>query len=464
MISYADFIERKSQLGSMDGFKPIFMPGFLFPFQASLTEWSIRKGRSALFEDCGLGKTPQQLVWAENVVRHTNGTVLICAPLAVSGQTAKEGEKFGIEVHRSNDGRLRKGINVTNYEKLHLFNHQEVDGMCCDESSILKNFDGARKLEITNFMRKIKYRLLCTATASPNDYPELGTSSEAVGDLGYMDMLSRFFRNDQNTCKPVVYRHRGQNFAVLDEGAKWKLKKHAESAFWQWVCSWARAIRKPSDMGFEDGGFILPPLTQQEHLVESKSLPSGMLFDLPAIGLEQQNEERRRTITERCEKAAALVYGTNKTAVVWCHLNPEGDLLENLIPDSKQVAGKHSDGKKEEILTAFSSGELRVLIIKPKIGAWGLNWQHCAHQVYFPSHSFEQFYQGIRRCWRFGQKNPVNIDIVTTGGGLGILKNLQRKSNAADHMFSQLVSLMHEAKGINRDDRFINKEEVPVWL
>ena len=395
MSDYQAFLERKAQLQTRDGFEPLWLPDELFDFQRDLTEWAIMAGRCALLEDCGLGKTLQQLVWAENVVRHTNGRVLILTPLAVAPQTIREGEKFGIEVSRHPAAQ----IHVTNYERLSHYDPADFVGVVCDESSILKSFDGVRRGEITAFMRKMRYRLLCTATAAPNDYTELGTSSEALGHLGHTDMLNRFFKNEQNTIKPMVYRHKGQDFAKLAERAKWRFKGHAEESFWRWVCSWARAVRRPSDLGFEDSDFILPPLEEQEHLVFARSLPAGKLFALPAMGLHEQRGERRRTIKERCEKAAELV-DHKEPAIMWCHLNPEGDLLEKLVPDAVQVSGADHDDAKEEKLLAFVSGQARVLVIKPKIGAWGLNFQHCAHVTMFPSHSFEQYYQGIRRCWR----------------------------------------------------------------
>jgi hypothetical protein len=462
-MSYAGFLARKEQLANSGGFDSDWMPDFLFDFQKALVEWALRVGRGAIFADCGLGKTPMQLVWSENVVRETNRAVLILTPLAVSHQTVTEAGKFDIDAHRSSDGKVVPGINVTNYERLHHFNPDDFAGVVCDESSILKSFDGETRKAVTEFMRKVPYRLLCTATAAPNDYIELGTSSEALGQLGYMDMLGRFFKNDQNTIRPVVYRHHGKNFAQLDDGAKWRFKGHAELPFWRWVCSWARACRRPSDLGFDDRAFTLPPLIERDHLVEAKQQAAGMLFALPAVGLQEQREERRRTITERCEKVAELV-DTKASALAWCHMNDEGDLLERLIPDAQQVSGKDSDEEKEEKFLAFSRGELRVLVTKPKIGAWGLNFQHCAHVTFFPSHSFEQYYQGVRRCWRFGQKNPVRVDVVTTEGEKSVLQNLQRKAQAADVMFSRLVEEMNRSIAVDRSVHFTKKEQVPAWL
>lgn len=461
-MSYAAFLEAKSQLDGMHGFDPPNLPGFLFDFQRDLVAWALRKGRAAIFADCGLGKTPMQLVWADCVARHMNKPVLILTPLAVTYQTVMEAEKFGINAKRS-DGQVSGPIVVCNYDRLHHFNPDDFAGVVCDESSILKSFDGSTRQAITAFMRKVPYRLLCSATAAPNDYIELGTSSEALGYLGYTDMLGRFFKNDQNTVKPMVYRHHGQNFQKLDDAAKWRFKGHAETPFWQWVCSWARAVRRPSDLGYSDEGFILPPLIERDHLVDVESTPDGMLFALPAVGLKEQRDERRRSIQERCEKVAELVNG-NDQALVWCHLNDEGDTLADLIPDALQVSGQDSDEAKEEAFIAFSEGRQRVLITKPKIGAWGLNFQNCHHVTFFPSHSYEQYYQGVRRCWRFGQKHSVTVDVVTTEGEKSVLQNLQRKAQAADKMFSNLVEQMNQSLSINRTIDFTKKEIIPSWL
>jgi hypothetical protein len=251
---YLSFLDYKTHRGAEHGFAPVWVPDFLFDFQRELVEWSLRTGRAAILADCGLGKTPMELVWAENVARKTGGKVLILAPLAVSHQIVREAEKFGVGVTRSHDGTAHRGITVTNYERLALFNPADFAGVVCDESSILKSFDGARRTEITAFMRKTPYRLLATATAAPNDYIELGTSSEALGYLGHMDMLNRFFKNDLNNSA---------NGRMRGEVIKWRFKGHAELPFWRWVCSWARAVRKPSDLGFDDGQFILPPLEER---------------------------------------------------------------------------------------------------------------------------------------------------------------------------------------------------------
>lgn len=459
---YSRFILRKTQASDDYGFDPLWVPDFLFDFQQSLIEWALRKGRAAIYADCGLGKTAMQLVWAENVVRKTNGNVLILTPLAVAGQTVREAEKFGIEAKRSHDGTACRGITVTNYEQLHKFDPGDFAGVVCDESSILKSFDGARKQEITIFMRQMSYRLLATATAAPNDFIELGSSSEALGYLGYMDMLNRFFKNDlNNSSTKRGWALQGGNLSL--SGPKWRFKGHSELPFWRWVCSWARAMRKPSDLGFDDGRFLLPPLMEEEHLVESEGV-SGYLFNLPAITLNEQRQEARQTLDARCNRVAELVNHTGQPALVWCHLNDEGDLLERLIPDSVQVAGADRDDIKEERFTAFAAGQARVLITKPKIGAWGLNFQHCNHVLFFPSHSFEQYYQGVRRCWRFGQQRPVKVDIVTTEGGQNVLSNLQRKAAQADQMFSNLVDEMNHAISLNRGTSYHQPMVIPTWL
>lgn len=450
-LDYQAFLQSKAHLSEDCGFEPIVLPSCLYDFQTALVTWAQKKGRAAIFADCGLGKTLMQLVWADNVVRRTNKPVLILTPLAVGLQTVKEGARFGIECARSLDGRAAPHITVANYERLHKFCPDDFAGVVCDESSILKNFDGKTRQAVTDFLRKVPYRLLCTATAAPNDYIELGTSSEALGGLGYMDMLGMFFKNDENSLHPMWI------------GSKWRFKPHAERPFWRWMCSWARAIRKPSDLGFADGPFLLPELSVVKHVVKASRPMSGYLFVVPAKGLDEQRRERRHTIRERCERAAELVQ-TGKPAIVWCHLNQEGDLLEELIPDCVQVSGDDSDDAKEEKLEAFSRGQVRVMITKPKIAGFGLNWQHCSHMVLFPSHSYEQYYQSVRRCWRFGQTRPVTVDIVTTEGESDVMQNLQRKADAAEKMFAMIVEHMREELAIQRRETLNTRLEVPQWL
>lgn len=452
-------------IGGMSGFEPIRIPSFLFGFQSSLVDWALRKGKSAIFADCGLGKTPMQLVWADNVHRKTRKPVLILTPLAVGAQTVNEGRKFNIDCAQSRDGSIPSPITITNYQQLHKFRWEDFGGAVCDESSILKNFDGAIKDDVTQFMRKLPHRLLCTATAAPNDYIELGTSSEALGDLGYIDMLKMFFKaNDDSYAQGGSGSGCAKRFSKAPFGGKFRFRGHAEREFWRWVCSWSRAIRKPSDMGFRDDDFILPPLTVIEHTVRAITPREGWLIDLPAISLEEQRAERRRTLNQRCEMAASLVSSTKQPAICWCHLNPEGKLLEKLIPDSVEVSGEDDDDFKEETFADFAAGKIRVLVTKPVIGGFGMNWAHCAHQTFFPSHSFEQYYQSVRRSWRFGQKNPVRIDVIASEGEAGVVRNLQRKADAADAMFSRLVELMGNELRIEQKNLNTKPEIKPSWL
>lgn len=451
---YGAFLQRKSQLDGMLGFAPTWLPEFLFGFQRSLVEWAVRKGRAALLVDCGLGKTPMQLVWAENVRRQTGRPVLIVTPLAVSYQTEREAAKFGIEAATSRVGSVTAGITITNYERLHLFNRDDFGGVVCDESSAIKAFDGVRRAIVTEFLRTHRYRLLCTATAAPNDYTELGTSSEALGYLGYMDMLGRFFTNKEKNSA-------GKRF--YGQAAAWRFKGHAEHPFWQWVSSWARAMRRPSDLGFSDNGFVLPELQHRQHTIDGMFRPDGELFERPAVDIHEERQEMRRTLTERCERVAALLEDSD-SAVAWCQLNDEGDLLTKLIPGAVQVSGSDDLDAKEEALVAFSRGEVRVLVTKPVIGAWGLNWQHCCRMSFFPSHSYEQYYQAVRRSWRFGQERTVVIDLVTTDGGVNALRNLQRKAAAADRMFSELVAHMRDELSIKRTMDYQVPVEVPACL
>lgn len=460
--SYAEFIRKKSQVGAMGGFEPIWMPEFLDfgesdGFQRHLVDWSIRRGRAALIEDCGLGKTPQQLVWAENVVRHMNRPALLLTPLAVSAQTVREAEKFGIEAKQSRDGTVHKNITVTNYERLHYFNPDDFGCVVGDEISCCKAFDGKRRKQVTRFMSKMEYRLGCTATAAPNDFIELGTISELLGELSQSEMLSTFFRSSDNM------RH-----SLFKEGdfwnrAKWFFRAHSEVPFWRWVCTWARAIRKPSDLGFDDARFTLPPLEVTQHTLPSLHRWPGELFPRVAGTLKEQRVERKMTMQARCEKVAELV-NHSEPAVVWCQYNEEGDILEKMIPDAVQIAGCDSDDDKEQRLLDFTFGRSRVLITKPKIGAWGLNWQHCGHHTFFPSHSFEQYYQAVRRSLRFGRVGKVRVDIVTTEGEEGVTENLGIKQRKADGMFGNLVSEMNRGLTVQNINKHVNPMECPAWL
>jgi superfamily II DNA or RNA helicase len=453
-MTYEKFLQNRLNIVNNNQVDIKFMPDYLFDFQKFLVEWSLRQTRSAIFADCGLGKTIIQLVWADNVYRITGKPVLIVAPLAVASQTIREGEKFNIEIIKSNDGTSKGNIIITNYEKLEKFNYNDFSGIVCDESSILKSFNGVRKNQITNFMKKIPYRLLATATAAPNDYIELGTSSEALGYLGHMDMLNRFFKNEHSTSSTG---------RMYGEAVKWRFKGYAEIFFWRWVVSWAKACRKPSDLGYNDDKFILPELNEIEHKIKPKSLNPEYLFEMPALTLDEQRREKKRTIQDRCEKVLDLVK-KDEQSIIWCQLNPEGDFLEKIIPDSVQISGKDKDDKKEAVFLAFANGEIKNLITKPKIGAWGMNWQNSSNIIYFPSHSYEQYYQAVRRCWRFGQKKNVDVNIVLTEGEKNIMLNLKRKNKAAVKMFDNLVNEMNNPNIIETKTNFNKEEKIPAWL
>jgi hypothetical protein len=454
-LTYHDFIADKAQSVGNHGFAPESLPSYLYDFQSALVEWALRKGRAAIFADCGLGKTPMQLAWADAVVRRENRPVLLLTPLAVCGQTIREGEKFGVDCKRPDGTALAPRVYVTNYERLHHFDSADFAAVVCDESSILKSFDGVTRSAVTAFMRKLPYRLLCTATAAPNDTVELGTSSEALGYLGHMDMIGRFFVNDKKNCG--LGRHSGN-------APEWRFRGHAEHPFWRWTCSWARSIRKPSDLGFDDARFTLPELVEREHLVSAEKPRDGFLFSVPAVGLREEREERRRTLRERCETAAKLVVDTGQPAVMWCHLNDEGNLITSLVPGAVQVSGTDSDEDKESKFADFAAGKIRVLVTKPIIGAWGLNWQHCAHMTTFASHSFEQHYQTVRRFWRFGQTRPVTVDHVISEGEARVLANLRRKQEAAEKMYESINGHMRDALGISGAREYTKTEEVPPWL
>lgn len=427
--SYLDFLEKKRHSIGDFGFKPNYIPEIAFDFQKAIIEKSIMKGRIAVFADTGLGKTLIQLSIAKNIIQHTNKKVLILTPLAVAFQFILEAEKLGIDdIEYSKNGVHTKKIVVSNYERLQYFNEKDFIGVILDESSILKNFDGAIKNKITSFIKKVPYRFCSTATPSPNDYIELGTSSEALGYLGYTDMLTRFFKNNKGSIE------------VRNAGSEYYIKPHAEKDFWQWVSQWAISIRKPSDLGFSDERYKLPKLIENQHQVRNES-PLAIngqtsLFNFPAVNFFEIKAETRSTLEQRCEKAVELA-NAHETSVYWVNLNDEAKLI-NQLDNCVEVKGNMDIDKKEEILLAFSKGEIKKLITKTSITAFGLNWQHCNHTTYFPTYSYEQYYQAIRRFWRFGQKNDVYVDLVLSDGQTRIMESLQIKKEKANDMFTKL--------------------------
>lgn len=456
MSAYRDYLDRKAQIPPGQGIEPADLPEHLFPFQRSLVEWSLRTGRALIAADCGLGKTPMELAWAEQVFKHTGKPVLLLTPLAVGFQIVAEAQKFGHDAALSRDGKVAAPITISNYEQAGKFDPDDFSAVVADESSAIKSFEGSTREIVTELMRRRPYRLAGTATAAPNDWMELGTQSEALGVLGYMDMLTRFFVNDNRTTT------QRSKFAAGGRSVGYRLKGHARQPFWRFVASFARAVRRPSDLGFSDEGYDLPDLIERTTVVESRTSRADTLFDMPAVGLHEEREETRRTLTERCEAAAAALEHA-ESGVAWCHLNDESSLLTREIDGAVEVTGSDSPTEKEEKLAAFSRGEIRVLVTKPSIGAWGLNWQHCHRMTYFPSHSYEQYYQAIRRSWRFGQTQPVEVDLITTEGGKNALANLHRKAAQADEMFSELVQHMNDAVGVE-PHIYDNRIEVPAWL
>lgn len=454
-MNYIQFLEKKTHSQINYGFDCKWLPDSMFDFQKHVTEYSIKKGRCANFLDTGLGKTIIELTHAVNHIHYTNKPVLIITPLAVAFQFIKEAKKFDIDdIEYSKDGSFKSKIVVCNYERLDKFNPNDFDCVILDESSILKNFEGAIKNQITSFIKKVKYRYLFTATPSPNDFVELGTSSEALGYLGYTDMLTRFFTNNEDTISP------------MNIGTEWVLKGHAKENFFKWVSGWSISMRKPSDLGFSDERHVLPKLTVNNHPVknEQNMIVNGqvMLFNAIAQRLTEVRVENKMTIEPRCEMAVQLA-NHHETSVYWCSLNNEGDLLEKLDKDAYQIKGSMSIDEKEDILVNFSEGKIKKLITKPKMTAFGLNWQHCNHTVYFPTFSYEQYYQAIRRFWRFGQQREVIADLVYSDGQKRVLDSLMAKSKKASELFDKLNINLHQnfTPTIKNFNKPIN---LPSWL
>jgi hypothetical protein len=446
--SYLDFLEKKRHLIGDFGFKPNYIPDIAFDFQKYIIEKATLKGRIAIFADTGLGKTLIQLSIAKNIIQHTNKKVLILTPLAVAFQFILEAEKLGIDdIEYSKEGKHTKKIVICNYERLHYFNADDFVGIIADESSILKNFDGKIKSQVTAFVKKIPYRFLSTATPSPNDFIELGTSSEALGYMGYMDMLTKFFKNNQNSVDP-----NNRNI-----GEKFYLKPHAEKDFFAWVNQWSIMCKMPSDLGFSNERYILPKLITKTHVVKNKSLidVNGqiLLFTPIAKSITEVRHEQKQTELERCQKAVELAIG--KTSVYWCNTNQESSYLKSMDKEAVEIIGSQSIERKEEILLGFAKGEIKRIITKAKMTSFGLNWQHCNHSVFFPTWSYEQYYQAIRRFWRFGQKNDVTIDVVVSDGQTRVLDALQQKTQKAIELHENLTKnvnqvFTHKTKEFNK--------------
>lgn len=461
MTDYAKFLRDKAITAPPTGIEsPADLPPALFPFQRDITRWALRRGRAALFAGTGLGKTLMELAWAAVVAEHTGKPVLILTPLAVAPQFVAEAQRHGLVVptiarHQS-DVTSDVRVAVTNYEKLAHFDPFAFGGIVLDESSILKSFDGATRSQLIATFADTPFRLAATATPAPNDYMELGNHAEFLGVMGYAEMLAMFFVHDSG------------------ETQTWRLRGHAEGAFWQWMASWAVMLRRPSDLGYSDDGFVLPPLQYHQWLVEAAYAPEeGALFPMEAHSLSERLSARRQSVAERCAEAAARVRQGTGPCVIWCNLNAEADAMKELLSNAVEVRGTDHEDLKTSRLAAFAAGDEPILITKPSICGFGLNWQHCARMVFVGlNDSWEQVYQAVRRCWRFGQRFPVDVHFVAATTEGAVVANLQRKELQAEHMAAQMVAHMQDlnraALGAQSRQRTpyvpTSHMEIPSWL
>lgn len=457
-MNYQEFLSRKRIVDEPTGLTviPALNPN-LKPHQRDIVTWSLRRGRAAVFAGTGLGKTFMQLEWAHHVHKHTGKPVLILAPLAVAAQTQREGEKFGIEaIHVREESEVIDALNVTNYDRLSRFDVSQYGGVVLDESSILKAQDGKTRNQIISAFAGTPFRLACTATPAPNDYMELGNHSEFLGVMTQEEMLAMFFVHDGG------------------ETQKWRLKGHAENEFWKWMCSWAVMLRKPSDLGYPNEGYDLPPLNIEQVTVEvDHSRATGTLFMMEAATLQERLQERRETIKERCEAAAQIINSKPEESwLVWTNLNDEAAMIAALV-GGVNVQGSDKPEVKERNLMAFTDGDIRVLVSKPSIAGFGLNFQHCANMVFVGlNDSYEQLFQAIRRCWRFGQTRPVNVWMVAAETEGRVVSNLKRKEADAERMAEMMVQHMQditvaELRGTSRIKTEYNPQQqiyIPEWL
>ena len=425
-MEYSEFLKAKAIIDIPTGFSPGKLNSNLFEWQKDIVKWSCRRGRSAMFEGCGLGKSLQQLEWANQVNIHTSKDILILAPLAVSKQTKNEGMKFGIDVNIcQSQSDVKPGINITNYEKLHRFDSSEFGGVVADEAGIMKSFSGKIKKQMCDMWRFTPYRLSCTATPSPNDFEELGNQAEFLGVCTRAEMLSMFFIND-----------------TANTGT-WRLKKHASKEFWQWVCSWAVMLQKPSDLGYSDEGFILPGLEYVSHLIEADGPCNGYLFPVDAKTLSERRSARKESLDDKIKIAADLVNNSDDQWLIWCDMNVESQMLKKAINDSVEVTGSDKDEHKENSMLSFSAGKIKALVSKPKIAGWGMNWQNCHNMIFLGlSDSFEAFYQAVRRCYRFGQKEKVTVHVITHQIEGAVVRNVKRKEKAFESMTENMTMNM----------------------
>jgi hypothetical protein len=448
-MNYAEFLEQKKFTDHASGLPhvdPTALNPFLFDFQRDIVAWALRRGRSAIFADCGMGKTLMQLSWCAEIVRVMGGRVLVVAPLAVGPQTVEESGKFGIRPSISfcKTGSAATQIVVTNYDSLHKFNPADFVGIVIDESSILKSYTGKFRNMLIDQWGNLQFRLACTATPAPNDFMELGNHAEFLGAMTRAEMLAHFFVHDGG------------------ETQQWRLKGHAESEFWKWLCSWAVMIRKPSDLGYDDAGFSLPDMEVIQHTVDSSKTADGFLFALDAHSLSERLQARKVSLEDRTAEVARLVNASSDPWLVWCNLNSESDALVSLIPGAVAVSGGDDPDVKTARLMGFAHREFRVMVSKPRIAGWGMNYQHCANVAFTGlSDSYEEFYQAVRRCWRFGQTRNVAVHVVTARTEGAVVANIRRKEDDATRMAREMVEHMAdisstEIRGTVRMDRSYN--------
>ena len=457
-MSYADYVHRKLSTVPPTGIASGFsVPASLFPHQSALTAWALRRGRAAIFADTGLGKSRMQLAWADAVHRHTKRPVLILAPLAVAQQTVGEGRELDLGiVHCRDQSDVAPGINITNYDRLHRFDPSAFGAVVLDESSCIKHHDAKTLRTLLDAFKSTPFKLCATATPAPNDWTELGTHAEFLGICTRQEMLAEFFTHD------------GGDTSV------WRLKGHARHLFWQWVSTWGAMVRKPSDLGFDDSAYALPPLHLHEHTVKTEMPLNGMLFAAEAQTLSERRDARRLSVDDRVRECAAIVNGeASESWVVWCDLNAEGDALTKAISGAVQIAGADSAEVKEQRLAAFAAGKFRVLVSKPSICGFGLNWQHSARMAFVGvTDSFESYYQAVRRCWRFGQKRDVHVHVFASSAEGAVVANLRRKERDAALMAESLSAetrdaVMAEVTGLKRQTNTYNAAQrvaVPAFL